>query len=391
MRTLSVIALVSTVLIAAPALAASGVSMGQPVSTSGGTAVNPGDVYGTAEFELTSSDPGGAEAGLTKIVNAIIQNKIGNNEGSYLLTIELVRNGEAIVQRPIISVTYNNQRFLFINWSTKVSRGATFKGKLLDTEAVDQSNNDVEVVLRSYFRADSTFDLSIFDALDEINKNFNVIAKFDAIGLSSSLLATIKGELGKALERSTESEDLFRHAMAFAQLGTVTNRTRELTVPIRYSYSDHGSTKTGALQLRVRTWSVSSQFVFDPVAAKFTAPLASTYINNTSIIINGKRITVFDFLKENGEDNVRSFIKALQSPEGYKQADIFSQCSALLTSYRKYLSNRDAMALMWATISEFRFDFKRSNGVACIEGRKAEFENLGLPTTELIDFLKAPG
>ena len=200
-----------------------------------------------------------------------------------------------------------------------------------------------------------------------------MIAKFDAIGLSSSLLATIKGELGKALERSTESEDLFRHSMAFAQIGTVTNRTRELTVPIRYSYTDHGQPVKGALQLRVRTWSVSSQFVFDPVAAKFTAPLASTYINNTSVIINGKRITVFDFLKENGEDNVRSFIKALQSPEGYKQADIFSQCSALLTSYRKYLSNRDATALMWATISEFRFDFKRSNGAACIEGRKAEF------------------
>ena len=161
MRTLSAIALVSTVLMATPALAASGVGMGQPVSTSGGTAVNPGDVYGTAEFELTSPDAGGAEAGLTKIVNAIIQNKIGNNEGSYLLTIELVRNGEAIVQRPIISVTYNNKRFLFINWSTKVSRGATFKGKLLDTEAVDQSNNDVEVVLRSYFRAD--FDIRSLD------------------------------------------------------------------------------------------------------------------------------------------------------------------------------------------------------------------------------------
>jgi len=360
-----------------------GVEFGQPKVQSLGTPVQPGDVYGTADFELKSIGGMPITDALTGLMNSIIENRFGNNDGSYLLTIELLRNGKSIVQRPVISVTYTNKKFLFINWSTKVSRGATFKGSLVETEAIDNSNNDVEVALRSYYKSNSTFDLSIFDAIDEVNKNLNVISKLDAIGISSGLLTSVRDILMKATQKADETEDLFKYSMSFAQLGNKGDRARILDIPIRF-VSHNGS---GQLGLHVRTWSVSSKFLFDPIQKKYIDPISSVYINNTSVDAASLHVPIFDFLKKNGDENIRSFLGDLTS-KGYS-GDIYTRCSELLTAYHKYLSNRDALALLWATINEHRFDFKRSRGAECVEGRKGEFDALGLPTDALVAYLKS--
>jgi hypothetical protein len=311
---ISLVALVVLILTTNTASSApEGVQLGQPIAESGGTAVNPGDVYGTAEFELTTSDGRSAEEQLTDLARVLVTNHFGNNEGSYLLTLELLRGGKPVVQRPIVSVSYQNKRFLFINWSTKLQRGVTFKGKLLDTEAIRQTNNNIEVALRSYYKADSSFDLSIFDVVDEITKSLNIVEQLDAAGLSAGVIGTVRDLISKSLARSSESEDLFRHSMAFAHLGAVSDITRLLTVPIRYSYKENRRERQGQLDLKVRTWSVSSRFRFDPVEGKYINPTPYIYLANTSLVLNDKDTTIFEFLRQHDQEDVRNFIKALLS------------------------------------------------------------------------------
>jgi hypothetical protein len=361
-----------------------GIGFGNPTVSSAGSPVNPGDVYGEATFVLRPTT-GDVDSALTGLVSALITDRFGNIDGNYLLTLELKQGGQVIAQRPIINVTYANQTFLFINWSSKVSRGATFSGILAETDPVTQDNNDVEVVLRSYYRANSTFDLSLFDAIDDIDRSMGLAAKLDAVGLTSALLSTVKSTLQKALQRADEVEDLFTYRMAFVHLGQVTDVARTLTVPIVYRYRVGSQLRSGQLELSVKTWSRSSLFSF--ADGRYVNPTSSVIINNSGITTQGRTISPMTFLKENGDDRVKSFISALLGAEGYKGGDIYERCSDLLSNYRRYLSNRDSLALLWATISEYRYSFRRSAGGQCIEGRKGEFEALGLPTAELATFL----
>lgn len=251
------------------------VNLGQPATEGGGTAVNPGDVYGIADFEFLAPEGISVEEAIGGLVKAVIGSSYGNKDGSYLLTLELLRNNEPIVQKPLVTVTYKSESFLFWTVSSTLSRGVTFNGILLKTEPIDDGNNDVEIALRSYYKNDSSFDMSLFDLFDQVSTSVNLVEALDPSGVASSLYGSIKKIIAKSLQNSTKIEDHFRLGMAFAQVGGVNNsRIRIAKLPIKFRFKNNSS---GSLSLQVKTWSVSSRFLFDPATKKFVDPVARPY------------------------------------------------------------------------------------------------------------------
>jgi len=370
------------------AASASGVVLGDPQTQGGGTAVNPGDVYGVADFEVHAPPGGSVSTALTGLMEGLIAKEYGNNQGSYLLTIELQRNGQTLVQKPLISITYSNKQFLFITTSSQSATSTIYNGTLLNTDSLDGSNNDVDVLLKSYYKANSNFDLSLFDTLNDVSASFGIASKLDAVGVTSSLLGSIQKVLQQSLQSSDETQQLFQYRMSFAQVGQVDpSRIRLLVLPITYSYQSGSRWYTGQLNLQVRTWSVSSKFRFDPASGKFVSPSASVILNNATVSQTSPTMSIVDYLQKSGDENVRSFLTTIEGNTAYSGDDIYSKCTELLGAFHKYLGNRDSLALLWATMNEYRVGFKKSNGGACVTGRQADFDNLGLPTAELTAYL----
>ena len=310
---------------------------------------------------------------MTGLVRSIISSGLGNNKGSYVLTLELLRDDKPIAIQPLINVTYENERFLFVNWSTKTTKDVSLNGNIVLTGVIDETNNQVDVIIKSYFKANSTFDMSLFDQLNEINNSFGIVGAVDPSGIALNALGKLRTALTKVLQDLDHTQEHFRIGMGFTQLGASTNNIRKLTVPIKFTYRRAGQKRNGSLLVNVKTWSISSKFDFDKDKRKFVAPNAFVYLNNVRVGSGADSKSVFDLLRQTGEDQVRSFLKNVFSPAGYQGNDVFSECTNLLANYRKFMSNRDLIALYWATLSEHRGSFKRSHALDCIEGRKSDF------------------
>jgi len=387
-RQLFALSLLHTLSFLTHAIAADGeVTFGAPVVSKAGSIVNPGDVYGTADFEI-SNDRGSVEDALSGLSRALISNGSRSGKGSYLMTVELSQNGKVISQKPIISVTFENEKFLFVNISKSLSSDINFGGNLYKSPAVDDTNNEVDVVLKSYFKDDSTFDLTLFDLMDDINSVYPVIDALDATGISKAALDKIRSSLTKILQRSTEVEELFRYTMAFAQLPSASTNVRQITIPIRFSSKISGRRQSGSLLFKLRLWSISSKFDFDSSTKRYIRPSSYVILSNTSIPSANGSLNIVDYLKVSGSESTRKFLSSLFSPAGYVGGAAASECASLLSNFRRYLSNRDALALMWATLSEYRGTFKSSNAGECFSSRASDFDRVGLPTNELRSYFQ---
>ena len=354
------------------------VKVGEPHFSTGGSPVGPGDVYGKATFSIGAYNGNDVAQSVSGLMEALIQSEYNNNDGSYLLTLELTQNGKSLGVVPLVSIEFHNKSFLFFNVSKTISQGITFDGTIATTGPVDQTNNEVVAALKSYYSATSSFDLSLLDELIQYNKQYQVLVKLDPSGALGNVVGAFDDILAKALQRATKNTELFSFTMGFARVSGA-SPTRIVEIPIGFA-SQSGN---GSLKVLVKTWSESSRFQFDPDTGKYLSPSSTVIFQNAGIPLSGG-MDVIQYFQKNGDESVKQFLTQLLSSAGYTGQDITGACRDLLSQYRKFLSNRDALALLWATIAEYHSNFKAAKATACLEDRRADFDTLGLPIDQLI-------
>ena len=64
----------------------------------------------------------------------------------------------------------------------------SLNGNIVLTGVIDETNNQVDVIIKSYFKANSTFDMSLFDQLNEINNSFGIVGAVDPSGIALNAL-----------------------------------------------------------------------------------------------------------------------------------------------------------------------------------------------------------
>jgi hypothetical protein len=172
--------------------------------------------------------------------------------------------------------------------------------------------------------------------------------------------------------------------MGFARVAG-TSPIRLVQVPLSFT---NNTGETGSIAISIKTWSESSKFEFDADNGKFLAPSSSVMFENTGIPISNGSIDIIQYLQKSGDDSTKDFLKAFLSSAGYTGQNITGECRNLLSQYRRFLSNRDGMALLWATMSEYHENFKTAKGSGCLSDRRGDFDKLGLPTAQLESELK---
>lgn len=356
-----------------------------PVAEGGGSPVNPGDVYGEARFELQIPAGWDIQRVLLGFASAVVGNTYGNSEGSYLFTIEVRQGGELKAVQPIVSVNVKEERLLFWTTSSVASRDVSFNGVLLTTGPVTAQNNELQVSFNSYFKRTSSFDLTLVDGLNRLLQDFGILRTADTSGAGIAILGAASKLLVAVLAGSEETTEHFRYTMHLAQLNSVVHsRVRSLHVPINFAIGG----ERGGFTVFVKAWSVSSRYMFDTTTHLFERPSASTILNQSLVAGPEGSVRVIDLALSAAPDAVRSFLRAIvegTAPEGAPMA--YQRCSQLLSYYSSFLSNRDALAVLWATLSEYRDGVKAAGGAACVSGRRTEFDQLGLPTEELLTYL----
>jgi hypothetical protein len=362
------------------------VAFGVPERSALGTAVNPGDVYGHASFELIPV--GGVPMGdlLSRFVQSVVESQYGKREGSYILTLEVTQaqDGRVLTVQPLVSVTVSRSGFLFWTTSSDVSQSIAFTGTLLRTGAINRTNNDVRVSLKSYYKRSTTFDIESFDVMSGLISDLGVLTALDTVGISSGVLARVKELLTKSLSNSDALTEHFSFEMSFAHLGSVDNRrTRELVVPVNFRVGPG----VQSFVTKIRTWSEPSRFSYSVERKRFIEPKPWVILNQSSIQTADASIAIPEFAMQSGPENIRSYLNAIIGT-GTVGTGVtgFQVCTALLSYYSRYLSNRDALALLWATLSEHRDGFKKIGAKECVMGRRADFEALGLTTDTLVEF-----
>ena len=181
--------------------------LGSPTTQGGGSLVNAGDVYGEATFELRSHGGVDINEAVFGLIKQIIEDTYGNRDGSYLLTIELYQKGKPVTIKPILSVSIKEKKFLFWTISSQISRDIYFSGQLAEVDPITSDNNRVEVVVKSYYKANSAFDLSLFELIDIFGKEFKIAEKLDAIGLAAAPIKKVKELVEKSLQQADARTD----------------------------------------------------------------------------------------------------------------------------------------------------------------------------------------
>jgi len=316
------------------------VVLGEPQMSDGGSSVQPGDVYGKATFTISSTGAQDVAQLVSGLAGALIQSEYNNNDGSYLLTLEVAQNQKSLGIVPLVTFEFHNKSFLFFNVSKTISQGVTFDGTITNACPVDQTNNEVSVSLKSYYNANSSFDLSLLDELIQYNKQYKMLSKLDQTGVLGSVVGVFDDILSKTLRKATKSTQLFSFTMGFARVaGATPIRIVEIPVSFASNYSQGGS-----LEILIKTWSESSKFQFDPETGKYLNQSATVIFRNTGVPISNWSVDIVQYLQKNGDDSTKQFLTSLLGPTGYTGQNITGECRNLLSQYRKFLSNRDAIS-----------------------------------------------
>lgn len=347
--------------------------------TSPGTPVDPGSVYGDFSLKLSTFPGANLPDQLQKLSRSIV-GKYQNRTGNYLLTLEAFRKGERLFTMPLLAISYDEKtKYFLFRVSNTIKKDISLNKKVLETEPITSENNNIEVVLRSYYKKESSFDLSLLELVSSLEGDYSILNSVDPTGVAAKIVDTTKEFLEDVLKESEEIEDIYRVGMKFVHLAALdTSLYRSGYFDVEFNETNSPASK-GLIRVNLKAWSVSSKFKYTVSGGefKYVDPSSFTMMANAEIT---KNVRIFDFVQESGPKSTRSFLEKLLSSKGYQEDNIEGDCISLLNVYRKYLSNRDAVALYWATLKEYKHAFEKSkNGGKCAPQREKEFVKFGLP------------
>lgn len=359
--------------------------------------LDQGVVYGTAIFEIKAKGGASVSKRINGLFRAISQTSFKNKEGSYLVTLELIRGDKVLSRTPIISAAYSGKKYLFFTTSSSFIGSVTTGMKILDDVIIDSSNNDMHIVLKTYFREKETFDVKAMEHFAAIAKDIKKIMKLNVPPVYSELIQKMSTSMKEIMTRSTEAKITFKIPMSFAKLAGEKAWPRRINFNIKFKYKERtlagNIIYSGTLPIEFRLLTKKSKYksfkIFrettdgnEITVKKFVNPIPSK-LYRLRIVIGGESKQIIRLISKNGSPKVRDFISSLKKSPKTEIEDAEQKCESLFEEFRKHLTVRDAFGLYWAFLWKFKNKFPTNAFQTCSDLYQDEMNDLGLLTSKL--------
>ncbi|MDX2287425.1 MAG: hypothetical protein NW217_01205 [Hyphomicrobiaceae bacterium] len=336
----------------------------------------PNDVYGVVRFSLEGLKTG------KKTSNAfqVLLDGLGpllNKTGEYILAIEVLSDtGDVLARRAIVQSRRERSGFLIFNQVSKESESTEWYGDLLRTVLVRPDTNNVRIKVRSYYSAQTKFDLATFNLI------LDFITKTQTLGAAPSLQALWKpiADQMEGLLSSYETAEVSTIAsLSFAKFGETA-----------YPRWGHFVTKYYKSEDRERVYEGRVKVELDTVAARVVKLSDGGTVEDPFYldVLAAARIgdALIETVLANSKDGeLKRFMAAMLTDKGYEGPQIGEKCNLVYRDLAAYFTTTDALATYWALMHNYDGKLRLNpNAADCLSPQfQRQFAKLGLPTSDL--------
>lgn len=297
-----------------------------------------------------------------KFVSNLVRSRFQNKEGNYILTLEVLKGGETVAKEPILSLTWKNNKFLFLNVSTETTFDTRSSGVLMADFPVGSQSNEFGLKINLLRSEDSAVDLTVLKELSKLAKVSTISQFAPGITTISDAYAPFEGILDTLLSRHSRSDITTQTMAAFTKLN-------DSPFGNQFLFQQDGF----QLNIYFKTYNsqVGKQFIsendgflsgIEPIDALET--LKAGY--------DTARQRIWDVLLADSSDEGKKlsskFLIPISSGKPIKDENTRTLCRSLKTMLGKYLSVRDAPLAYWSIMKIYSWELSNSKyGSACIE------------------------
>ncbi len=336
----------------------------------------PNDVYGVIRFSLEGLKTGKK----TRDAFQVLLDGLGpllNKTGEYILTLEaLADNGDVLARRAIVQSRRERSGFLIFNRVSKESESTEWYGDLLRTVLVRPDTNTVRIKVKSYYSAQTKFDLATFNLI------LDFITKTQTLGAAPGLQALWKpiSDQMEGLLSSYEASEISTIAsLSFAKFGETA-----------YPRAGHFVTKYYKAEDRERVYEGRVKVELDTVPARVVKLNGGGTVEDPFYpdILAAARIgdALIETVLSNSKDGeLKRFMAAMLTDRGYDGPQIGEKCSLVYRDLATYFTTTDALATYWALLHTYDGKLRQDPAAPdCLTPQfQRQFAKLGLPVTDL--------
>jgi hypothetical protein len=403
-RTIGIFAVLSSVF-SIPAIAQEVNVKGTVLTRPADTTVSFGDVYGAIKYNSNLKDT----KQVTDFLNVLIDEQFGSEaEGSFLVTLAVAASAAAkpIAERPIMSGTRKDKKFLWITTQRSLRGDVDVNGTLIDNVIVQNDNNSLRVSLKVHASDKVTFDTKSYADLLKIADAARAAAGFIAVPqLITGNTDTIAKLIDTALSREKSEDKTLASEMSFINVSGLNadNISKQSANKQRFDITasgDEGSTRFSlVVEFETKPSNIGE---YDPKKSG-SGPnrkgfsdwaVPGKFIDRATVQVGTEKISVIKLLESAGPKTIATAWTMLESPveDGKSPYDpkknanksIEAVCKEIWSALRNAYTERDAVGLYWDILHQLRTGLAKTPGaIDCVKYREALFAYHGLKVDSL--------
>ncbi|MER9800759.1 hypothetical protein NKJ36_27235 [Mesorhizobium sp. M0142] len=178
-------------------------------------------VYGYAsyDFSFTGKNNASRSQSASNFLRSLIQSRFQNKSGNYIITLDVLIQDKLIATEPILSATWEANKFLFVTTSEKSSLVVNRNGILVDNVVVDGTTNYVTLSMKVHYSSTTSVDMSLLSELSKLSKTASLGGLSPGVEAISAAYAPFTEILNKLMSRYTDTSIVDSTTSAFTDMG----------------------------------------------------------------------------------------------------------------------------------------------------------------------------